>query len=435
MASTPMDSAKTDTAQAMKKAAAPMVASDSIPKAEKTVAQPAMNLDTTSDEHTSRMMTHAADSSAAQTAMDDSAKAKAATLKEPATLENLKLSEFKVGGLMRAVATSHDLSANNDASKTASLGLALARLTFAGKFENGFGFGTELDFAKSSGGLNLGQIYMQWQKSPFDQVRFGRIKRLFSHEALLSDNQLPFQFRGSLYQDFLNKTTGYTGYDVGVNFMSGFEDGGIPVHYGLGIYNGRRADSTSHAYTVDAWSDADLKAKDVAFHIDAQMPIGLTLEASLTTKTTEDKSDAANFDIAINTAYELGAFYQWKGMQLNGEIAYGDNHQGRDAYIIGCSSNFLAFYVEALARHDYQSGDWSQLMLKLEGLDPDMGFGSDDGKPNDGKFRYSVGATYGLNADNSLTLVWGILHPITESKVTSESRLHHDLDLFWKMAF
>ncbi len=426
---------KADSAAKVNQATAENAAPATTPVAEKAPA-PSEVMDTTSDEQASRMMTEAADNSAAKTAQEDSVKAAAKALKEPAVLENLKLSEFKVGGILRTAASSYDLSANSDASKSATLGIALARLTFAGKFGNGFGFGTELDFAKSGGSLGLGQVYMQWQKNAFDQVRVGRIKRLFSHEALLSDNQLPFNFRGTLYQDFLNKTTGYTGYDVGIHFMSGFEDGGVPVHYGIGIYNGRRADTTSHAYTIDAWKDADLKAKDIAFHIDAQMPIGLTLEASLSTKTTEDKSDAENFDLAINTAYELGAFYQWKGLQLNGEIAYGDNHQGRDALILGGgSSNFLAFYVEALARHDYAGGDWSQVLLKLEGLDPDMGFGSEDGKPNDGKFRYSVGATYGLNADNSLTLVWGILHPITESKVTSDSRLHHDVDLFWKMAF
>jgi Phosphate-selective porin O and P len=427
----PTDSAKVAPTTAEKPA--PAVTSE--PTTAPVVEAKKEVLDTTSDEQVSRNMTAAADSSAAKTAQQDSAKVAAAALKEPTVLENLKLSKFKAGGILRTVVSTRDLSAEDDAAKTATMGVDLARLSFSGQFETGYGFGAELDFAKSGGAMGLGQVYMQWQKGPFDQIRAGRIKRMFSHEAILSDNQLPFNFRGSLYQDFLNKTTGYTGYEVGVNLSSGWEDAGIPVHYQLGIYNGRRADTSSRAYTVDAWKDADLKAKDLAFHIDAQVHPTLLLEAGLTTKTTEDKSTASNFDLAINTAYQLGAFFSHKNVRVNGEIAYGDNHKGRDALIVDGSSNFLGFYLEGLVRHTYASSRWSELLLKLEGLDPDMGLGDEDGKPNDGKFRYSLGGSYGLNADNSLTLVWGFLHPITESKVTADSRLRHDVDLYWKMAF
>lgn len=378
----------------------------------------------------------AADSTAHHAAQDDSVKTALAALKEPASLQNTKLAKLKFGGLARTSAYARDLSAESDGAKTASLGIDLVRLGMQGEFDNGFGFNAELDYAKAAGGVSAAGVYLQWQKGPFDKVRAGRIKRAFSHEAILGDAALPFNFRGALYQDFLRKTNGYTGYDIGISFASGFEDAGIPVRYELGIYNGRKNDSVAGHYDVDPWRDSDLKAKDMAFRLEVEPMKGLLLEAALTNKTAEDRSNADNFDLAFNTAYQIGAFYTCKGLRINGEFAYGDNHQGRDALIVSGSSNFLAFYLEAMLRHDYgKTGRWSESLIKFEGLDPDMGFGSDEGKPNDGKFRYTLGATYGFTRDVSVTLAWGFLQPISESQVSSDTRLRHDLDLFWKMVF
>jgi Phosphate-selective porin O and P len=397
-------------------------------------------LDTTAAAQTGAAMSQAADratdSLAAHAAKDDSVKSALAALKEPTSVENAKLAKLKFGGVARTSAYARDISAESDAAKTLSMGVDLIRLGMQGEFGNGFGFNAELDYAKAAGGVSAAAVYVQWQKGAFDKVKAGRIKRAFSREAILSDALLPFNFRGALYQDFLRKANGYTGYDVGISFASGFEDAGIPVRYELGVYNGRKNDSVAGHYDVDAWKDSDLKAKDVAFRIEAEPMKGLLLEGALTTKTAEDRSDADNFDIKVNTAYQVGAFYTCKGLRVNGEFAYGDNHQGRDALIVKGSSDFLAFYIEAMLRSDYgNTGRWSETLLKFEGLDPDMGFGSDDGKPNDGKFRYTLGATYGFTRDVSVTLAWGFLQPISESQVSSDTRLRHDLDLFWKLVF
>ncbi len=393
-------------------------------------------LDTTSEAPVAVSMTAAADSSKLATANADSAKAAAAKVKEPIFLENARLAHLKVGGFFRGNAYARDISAENDLEKQTSLALDLVRLTFQGDFGDGFGFHNELNFAKGSAGLSLGQVYMQWQRGLFDRVQAGRIIRSFSHEPLLTEAQLPFQHRGRLYQDFLNRVTGYAGYDIGIHFASGFEDGGIPVRYGLGLYNGRASKDPAIGYVNDTWKDSDLKAKDLAFHIEADPVKGLTAEFALSTKTTEDKSNPTDFTLAINTAYVAGLFYTCHGYRLNGEIAYGDNHKGDDAFISEGSANFLAFYVEALARHDYaKTGRWSEVGLKFEGLDPDMGFKSNEGKPNDGEMRFSLAATYGMNANNALALVWGTLMPVTESRSTSDRRLHHDIDLYWRMVF
>lgn len=378
----------------------------------------------------------AADSTTQQAAQDDSVKAALAALKEPTSLQNAKLAKLKFGGLARTSAYARDISAESDAAKTASMGLDLVRLGMQGDFDNGFGFAAELDYAKATGGVSAAAVYVQWQKGAFDKVKAGRIKRAFSREAIMGDAALPFNFRGPLYHDFLRRVNGYAGYDIGISFSSGFEDAGIPVRYELGIYNGRKNDSVAGHYDIDAWRDGDLKAKDMAFRLEVEPMKGLLLEAALTNKTAEDRSDADNFDLAFNTAYQIGAFYTCKGLRVNGEFAYGDNHQGRDALIVSGSSNFLAFYLEAMLRHDYgNTGRWSESLIKFEGLDPDMGFGSDEGKPNDGKFRYTLGATYGFTRDVSVTLAWGFLQPISESQVSSDTRLRHDLDLFWKMVF
>jgi len=380
-------------------------------------------------------MSAAADSSQSAVLSADSAKAARAALKDPIPLENARLSHFRLNGVVRGTAYARDLSAHADIDKASSFGLDLARLSFAGDFGDGFGFAADLDLAKGQNGLGVGQLSLQWRKGPFDKIHAGRIKRAFSHEALLGDAQLPFNYRGRLYNAFLQKTTGYTGYDLGIGFLSGFEDGDIPVRYELAIYNGRHSEDPAVGYSRDAWADGDLQAKDVAFRLEVEPTSRITVEAALSTKAAEDKSDPENFNLAMNTAYELGVFYQDGGVQVNGEIAYGDNHQGVDARIVDGSSDFLAFYLEGILRHDYPAGHWSEALFKLEGLDPDMGFKRNAGKKNDGKLRYTLGVTYGMTAYNSLTLAWGVLHPISESRSTSDTRLRHDLDCFWKMVF
>ena len=72
------------------------------------------------------------------------------------------------------------------------------------------------------------------------------------------------------------------------------------------------------------------------------------------------------------------------------------------------SSEFLAFYAMLMLRTEYAKGRASETLVKVEGLDPDMTLGEGGGKPNDGKFRYTVGANYFFTPRISLLLNYGI---------------------------
>jgi hypothetical protein len=151
------------------------------------------------------------------------------------------------------------------------------------------------------------------------------------------------------------------------------------------------------------------------------------------TKAAEDTSDADNFAYHVNTGYQVGADLGLGRLRLLGEAAWGDNHGGSDARIISGSSLFFAFYGMAVWHEDYSRGRYSEMVLKMEGLDPDFEPGSGDGAANDGTFRYTVGCNYGLTPAVSLLVNYGLTQPIT--KIPGEDELTHDLVALWRMNF
>jgi hypothetical protein len=159
----------------------------------------------------------------------------------------------------------------------------------------------------------------------------------------------------------------------------------------------------------------------------------LKLEAAVSAKAAEDRSDANTFAFAANTAYELGAEFSHGPLRLMGEASMGDNHQGADSLIVEGSSRFFAFYAMGVWHEAYGGGRASELVLKVEGLDPDFGWKKGHGKPNDGRLRYTGGCNYFFTPAVSILADYSLLHPIT--KVPGADRLIHSLDLMWRLSF
>jgi hypothetical protein len=84
-------------------------------------------------------------------------------------------------------------------------------------------------------------------------------------------------------------------------------------------------------------------------------------------------------------------------------------------------------------REDYRRGRASELVLKLEGLDPDYAFAKGEGAYNDGKLRYTAGCNYFFTPAVSVLADYSVLQPVTG--VDSESRLRHSLDVLWRISF
>ena len=133
----------------------------------------------------------------------------------------------------------------------------------------------------------------------------------------------------------------------------------------------------------------------------------------------------------MNTGYQVGADLLLGPLRLLGEVAWGDNHQGRDARIISGASLFFAFYGTAVWREDYARGRASELVLKLEGLDPDFEPDSGEGAANDGKPPLHLGVQLVLHPQGERPSNYGVLQPITE--IPGEDELVHDLDAMWRM--
>jgi len=257
------------------------------------------------------------------------------------------------------------------------------------------------------------------------------LRRPFSQEALQSSKSLYTIERGLLYQDFLSGATGYSDYDLGLVAYGGFEDEGVPVGYEIGVFNGKQKDSVQGSYAGQQYRDTDrgFKAKDMVFRLAASPVSSLKVEGDVSTKAAEDESSADNFIYAVNTAYQVGLDFTYGRLRALAEAAWGDNHQGIDARIVDGSRPFFAFYAMGVWREDYVLGRASELVLKVEGLDPD----ARKVKPNDGQLRYTLGCNYFFTPRISFLADYGVLHPITE--VPGDKDLSHDIDVMWRMSF
>lgn len=354
---------------------------------------------------------------------------------EPVAVEAPKLSRLEIGGTFALKAFHHDFTASSDADKKLSFALRRARVDFLGDLGGNFGF--EGQFGLGADGQKLGAeaVYLSWKYSDLFGIKGGKLKRPFSQEAMQSSKGLYTVERGGLYQSFLSDVTGYSSYDLGLVFHGGFVDDDVPVTYEAGLFNGKQSDDPVEGYANQHYQGQDkgLKSKDLAFRLLAQPFHPLKVEASISTKATEDKSDPSDFAYHVNTGYEVGADFSYGRLRLLGEAAWGDNHHGRDARIISGTTLFFAFYGTAVWHEDYTRGRASELVIKMEGLDPDFEPGSGDGAANDGRFLYTLGTNYFFTPRVSILVNYSVLQPIT--KVPGEDELTHDIDALWRMAF
>ena len=354
---------------------------------------------------------------------------------EPAVVEAPGLAGLKVGGTFQLKASYQDMTADEDRDKRLGFELRRARLDLAGALGDHFSF--EGQFSLEGNGRQLGAeaVYLAWKLNDFFGIKGGKLKRPFSQEALSSSKGLYTVERTTLYHDFLANTTGYSSYDLGLLFHGGFEDEGVPVTYEAGIFNGKQTNNPATAYAGQHYEarDAGFKAKDFGFRIQVQPFRPLKVEGAISTKAAEDTTDPANFDYHVNTAYEVGVDLNLAPLRLLGEIAWGDNHQGRDSRIISGSSLFMAFYAMAVWHEDYSRGRASELVLRIEGQDPDFEVGSGEGGENDGRLRYTAGANYFFAPRVSVLVDYTLLQPITE--MPGEDELVHGLEAMWRMSF
>ncbi|MDB5050322.1 MAG: hypothetical protein JWO30_3393 [Fibrobacteres bacterium] len=351
------------------------------------------------------------------------------------TIHNSFLSRLDLSGTIQLKALYHNISADRDADKRLSFQLRRFKLELNGAFDEHFGFLGELLVDGNNRNFGVDNAYLYYTVNELVGFKGGKMKRPFSQEALQSSKSLYTIERGELYQNFLANITGYSYFDLGVVAYGGFVEEEKTVTYEIGVFNGKQNDSASKDYSgqQDENLDKGFKAKDVVMRVTVTPVRPLKLEAAVSTKAAEDKSNPADFGYAVNTAYEVGADFSYDHLRLLGEAAWGDNHNRLDARIIDGSTQFFTFYLMGVWREDYSRGRASELVLKGEALDPDFKFAKGEGTPNDGKARYTLGVNYFFTPKVSVMADYGVLQPIT--KVAGEKDLTHDVDLMWRMSF
>ncbi len=362
----------------------------------------------------------------------DSAVATPAPVQGTLSLRNPVLSSLALSGTAQLKAFYHDFASDRDADKRLSLQLRRFKLGLEGDISAQVGFRGEflLDGADKSFGTE--DAFLWWKPSERVGFKGGKLKRPFSQEALQSSRSLYTVERGELYHSFLTDTTGYAYYDLGLVAYGGFAEDGAIVGYEFGVFNGKQS-KNGYANQQAEKTDAGFIAKDVVARVTVAPIRSLKLEAAVSTKAAEDRSDRNTFAYAVNTAYELGIAYELGRLRLLGEASMGDNHKGADTLIVEGSSRFFAFYAMGVWHEAYSGGRASELVIKMEGLDPDFGWKTGQGRPNDGKLRYTGGCNYFFTPAISLLADYSLLQPIT--KVPDQDRLIHSLDLMWRLSF
>lgn len=354
---------------------------------------------------------------------------------EPLVLRNASIARLDLSGTFQLKALYHDMTSARDANKRLSLQLRRFKLGLEAGLDPHSGFRGEFLVDGNGKSFGVENTYLFYTVNEFVGFKGGKLNRPFSQEALQSSRSLYTIERGELYHDFLANTTGYAYQDLGVVAYGGFNEDGASLTYELGVFNGKQNSDTAGNYGGQHHEGLDkgFKAKDVVFRLAAAPIKPLKLEAAVSTKAAEDKTDPNSFKYAVNTAYEVGASLTVNQLRLLGEVAWGDNHMKQDARIIEGGVNFFAFYATGVWHQDYTRGRASEMVLKLEGLDPDFEPAQGEGTPNDGLLRYTVGANYFFTRNVSAMANYGILQPIT--KVAGKDALTQDVDLLWRMSF
>ena len=353
----------------------------------------------------------------------------------PLEIRNSVLSRLDLSGTIQLKAFYNNFGAAKDSDKKLSMQLRRFKLGLEGLLTDQAGFKGELLIDGNNKAFGAEDAYLFYRLSDVVGFKGGKMKRPFSQEALQSSKGLYTLERGELYHDFLANVTGYAWYDLGLMAYGGFEEDGMSLGYEVGLFNGKQNNDPAKDYAgqQDEKTDKGFKAKDVVLRLNAKPSKSLKLELGVSTKAAENTSDASNFVYAVNTAYQAGADFHLGHLRLLGEVAWGDNHDSSDAKIIKGSAMFFAFYATGLWREDYARGRASELVLKVEGLDPDFEPGEGEGRPNDGKLKYTVGMNWFFTPAISVLADYGILQPIT--KVAGEDDLVNSVALLWRMSW
>jgi hypothetical protein len=348
------------------------------------------------------------------------------------TLRNPVLESLALSGTVQLKAFYRDFASDRDADKRLSLQLRRFKLGLEGAVSAHAGFRGEFLLDGADKAFGTEDAYLWWRLNEKVGFKGGKLKRPFSQEALQSSRSLYTVERGELYHDFLANTTGYAYYDLGLMAYGGFEEDGAGFGYEFGVFNGKQS-AEGYANQQAEKTDAGFIAKDVVVRLTAAPIRKLKLEAAVSTKAAENRSDANTFAYAVNTAYELGAEFDLGPLRLLGEVSMGDNHKGADSLIVAGAARYFAFYAMGVWHEDYSGGRASELVLKLEGLDPDFGWKTGQGRPNDGILRYTGGCNYFFSPAVSLLADYTLRQPIT--KVPGQDRLIHSLELLWRLSF
>ncbi len=371
----------------------------------------------------------------AQDSTSATAAAKPAATAGFAQITHVGFDTLSLGGTFQVQGFYHDMDDDNDQNKQLSLSVNEFRLDLNGVYNEHFGVLGQFLVQANAQQLGIENAYGFFHAGEW-VFKAGKLAKPFSMEALQDDATLPTVQRGELYNNFLVNTTGYALYDVGATIQGGFVDAGNALTYEIGLFNGKQNNSPDSNYSGAQYvtQDAGFRAKDFAGRLAYKGLGGLEADLAFSTKTAEVLNGPGNLDVKGIAAYEAGLAYERQGLRFQGEIAWGDNQNGLDSNIVEAdsSSEFLAFYAMLLWRHQYSHGRASEALVKMQGLDPTMSF-SGSSKPNDGKFRYTLGANYFFTPKVSVLLDYGILQPIT--KVAGEGHLVYDLDALWRLNF
>jgi phosphate-selective porin O/P len=354
---------------------------------------------------------------------------------EPLVLRNASISRLDLSGTFQLKALYHNFTSEYDANKRLSLQLRRFKLSLEAGLDSHSGFRGEFLVDGNGKSFGVENTYLFYTVNEFVGFKGGKMNRPFSQEALQSSKSLYTIERGELYHDFLANTTGYAYQDLGVVAYGGFNEDGASLTYELGVFNGKQNNDAAGNYGGQQYEGVDkgFKAKDVVFRLAAAPFKPLKLEAAVSTKAADDMSDSRDFKYAVNTAYEVGGSLTVNQLRLLGEVSWGDNHMKQDAKIVDGGVNFFAFYATGVWHQDYTRGRASEMVLKLEGLDPDFAPGQGEGAPNDGLLRYTTGVNYFFTKNVSAMANYGVLQPIT--KVAGKDGLTQDFDLLWRMSF
>ena len=355
----------------------------------------------------------------------------------PLSIRSPFLEKLDLGGTVQVKGLYRNMTADRDADKRLSLTLRRLKLDLNGSVDSHFGFKAGFQMDGNNKNFSVDDGYLYYTLNDLVGFKAGKLKRPFSQEALQSSSSLYTIERGELYHNFLANTTGYAYYDVGLEAYGGFIDEGRSVGYEIGLFNGKQNDNVNGDYAgqQNETLDQGFKAKDLVMRVTATPFRALQLEAAVSTKAAEDTSNPNEFKYDVNTGYEIGFTWILHKLRLLGEVSWGDNQNKRDSRIIDGSSSYFAFYGMGVWREEYKRGRASELVLKLEGLDPDTDFewSKGTGKRNDGLLRYTAGTNFFFTPRVSLMADYGILQPITE--VVGQKDLTQNLDVMWRLSF